>query len=118
MRHQRLGRHLRAIPLRGPRDEPPSRQDLVRNQSGVLTLDIGDQVVVGPALNDVAATQDDDLVAIADRGQPVGDDQAGAASPTQIVIDDALGPRVQRARGLIEDHQAGVARRARAIWSR
>ena len=39
----------------------------------------------------------------------MGDDQAGAAAPAQVVVDDPLGLRVERAGRLVEDQQAGVA---------
>ena len=40
---------------------------------------LADELVVGAALDDRAAVEHDDLVAVADRAEPVGDDQAGAA---------------------------------------
>ena len=41
--------------------------------------------------------------------EPVGDDQAGAAAPAQVVVDDRLGLRVEGAGGLVEDQQARIA---------
>ena len=41
--------------------------------------------------------------------EPVGDDQAGTAAPPQVVVDDPLRSWDQRAGGLVEDQQAGVA---------
>src|SRR5690606_41006719 len=52
---------------------------------GVLHL------VVRAALHDLAALHDDDLVAVADRRQPVGDDHAGAAAAADRVVDQHLG---------------------------
>src|SRR5579883_2009265 len=61
------------------------------------------------ALHDASAAQDDDLVTVADRAEPVGDDQAGAAAPAEVVVDDPFRLGVQRTGGLVEDYQAGVA---------
>ena len=79
------------------------------DQPGVLALADGEELVVSSALHDPAAGKDDDLVAVADRREPVGDDQAGATAPAQVVVDDHLGLRVERACGLVEDQEAGVA---------
>ena len=61
------------------------------------------------ALDDAPAGQHDDLVAIADGAQAVGDDQAGAAPTAEVVVDDGLGLGVQGAGGLVEHQQAGIA---------
>ncbi len=63
----------------------------MRHQPGILAARIGDQLVVRATLHDSAAGEDDDLVAVADRRQPVRDDQTGAAAPAQVVVDDPLG---------------------------
>src|SRR5262249_43151278 len=45
------------------------------------------QLMMRPALGDQAALEDDDLVGVADGAQPMGDDQAGAAAPPEVLID-------------------------------
>ena len=55
------------------------------------------------------AAEHDDLVAVADGAQAVGDDQAGASPAPEVVVDDGLGLGVQRAGGLVEHQQARVA---------
>src|SRR5262249_30345799 len=61
-------------------------------------------------VDDAAASDGDDAVGAADGGEPVGDDQDGAALPdaSHVVLDDPLAFIVERARGLIEDQDARV----------
>ena len=63
-----------------------------------------------PALDDLPLVQDDDLVAVADGAQPVGDDQAGAAPPAQVVVDALLGRGIQGAGRLVQHQDAGGQR--------
>ncbi len=63
---------------------------------------------MGAALNDPALVQDDDLVAVPDGGEAVGDDQAGAAPPAQVPVDELLGQGVEGAGGLVQDEEAGI----------
>ena len=81
----------------------------MRHQPRVFSLIIGHQVIMGSALDDASAAQDNDQVAIANGGQPVRDDQASAPAPPQVVIDDPFGLRVERARGLVEYQKGWVA---------
>ena len=62
-----------------------------------------------PRCTTLPLVEHDDLVAVADRAQPVRDDQAGAAAGAQALVDLALDERVERARRLVEDEQRGVA---------
>ena len=123
MSESALHRNDRLRPLDSPRPRkssvPRTRQHLKSKQPRILTRAIRDQLVVRAALHHSPRVQDDDLVAVSDRRQPVGDDQARAASPAEVVVDDPLGPGIKRARGLVE-HRAGSVRRtsARAICSR
>ncbi len=66
------------------------------------------QLVVGAAFHDAALVEDDDLVAVTDRRQAVGDDQAGAAAPAEVGVDLCFGHGVERARRLVEHDQARV----------
>ena len=75
----------------------------------IIAADVGHQLVVGAALDDPALVEDDDLVAVADGAQAVGDDQAGAAAAAEVVVDERLGHRVERAGRLVEDEQRRVA---------
>src|SRR6185295_15778089 len=61
------------------------------------------ELVVGPALDDLAALQDDDLIGVPDGAQPVGGDQACAAAPPEGLVDPAFGRGVQGAGGFIEN---------------
>ena len=69
-----------------------------------------EQLVVRPLLDDLAVLEDDDQIGIADRRQPVGDDERGAAvqEPPQRTLDLALGADVDRARRLVEDQDARI----------
>ena len=62
-----------------------------------------------PSLHDPAAVEHHDLVAVADRAQPVRDDQAGAAARAQALVDLPLDERVERAGRLVEHQQRRVA---------
>ncbi len=69
---------------------------------------------MGAELGDAAAVEDDDPVSVPDVGQPMGDQQrdppaAVAGEPAQRREDGVLGARVHRRRGLVGDHEAGVA---------
>ena len=43
----------------------------------------GDQLVIGPVLDDLSLVEHEDAVALSDGGQAVGDDNAGALQPVQ-----------------------------------
>ena len=61
------------------------------------------------AFNDAAAFEHDDFVAIADRAQAVGDDDAGAASAPQVVVDGFFGDRIKCSRRFVQDKDRGIA---------
>ena len=63
---------------------------------------------MGAPLDDLALLQHDDLVAVADRAQAMGDDDAGAAAAPQIVVDDLFGDRIERAGRLVEHDHRGI----------
>ena len=83
-------------------------QRLMRDQPRVFALADGQELVVSAALHDAATREHDDQVAIADRRQAVGDDQAGAAAAAQVVVEDHFCLGVERACGLVENQQAGL----------
>jgi hypothetical protein len=66
-------------------------------------------VVAG--LDDAAMVEHDDLVGVADGGQPVGDGDGGAALGEGVegMLDGSFGFGVQGAGGLVEYEYAGVA---------
>ena len=71
------------------------------------------------ALYHFSALQYDNLIAIANGAQPMGDNQASAAPAPQTVIDCLFGVWIQSAGGFIENQDARPARQsARAISSR
>src|SRR5687768_16895539 len=67
-----------------------------------------DHLVVRAALHDPTAIQDDDLVAVADGAQAMRHDQAGAAAPPDLLVDDFLGDRVERAGAFVHAQDAWV----------
>src|SRR5256885_5774926 len=79
---------------------------LLPQQVGVRAVD-RDELLVPSALHHRAVPEHQDLVAVPDRAQPVGDDDAGAAAPAQVLVDGQLGLRVQRAGRLVEHQDAG-----------
>lgn len=56
----------------------------------------GDQFVVGPAFDDRAGLEDEDAVGVADGGETMGDDEAGATfeEPFERVLDAGFGVRI------------------------
>lgn len=70
-------------------------------------------------LDDLAVSDDDDLVCIADRGEAVGDNEAGAAlhEAQQRFLDAGFGARVHARGGFIEDKDTGSDNTARVIAS-
>src|SRR5947209_8623586 len=78
-----------------------------RHQLFVQAVD-GDQLFVRPPLDDLTVVEDDDLVAVADRRQAVGDDHTRAAPPPQVGVHLLLGDGVEGARGLVEHDDARV----------
>ena len=66
------------------------------------------QLVIGAVLNDVASVQHQNAVTLADGGQPVGNDDAGAAEAVQRLRHLFLGDVVQSAGGLVKNQQLGL----------
>ncbi len=72
-----------------------------------------------PLLHDPPVAHHEDLVTIANRAEPVGDDDAGASPAPEIVVNRLFDDRIQRRGGLVEDDHGRIARqRSRAISSR
>src|SRR5712691_894078 len=69
-----------------------------------------DQIVMGAVLDDAARFEGDDAVGAPHRGEPVGDDEYGAAlgDLLHVLLDYSLALVVERARGLVEDQDPGV----------
>ena len=63
---------------------------------------------MGAPLHNLSLVQHDDLVAVPDGAQPVGDNDAGNAPRVDGLDDLILGPRVQGAGGLVHDADGGV----------
>ena len=82
---------------------------------GIEAAGVGHQLVVGAALDHPALAEHDDLLAVADGAEPVGDDQAGAAAAAEVVVDQGLGHRVERLVASSRMSNAGLRIRARAI---
>src|SRR4029079_11085453 len=70
----------------------------------------GEEFVVFAPLDDAPAIEDEDLVGMADGGEPVGDDEAGAARHEAIegALDEALGLGIDAGGGLIEDEDGRI----------
>jgi hypothetical protein len=60
---------------------------------------------VGAALDDASAVEHDDLVGVAHRAEPVCDyhDRAAAVEILEVLHDDALVVRIERAGGFVEE---------------
>src|SRR6185436_16111225 len=67
------------------------------------------QRLMDSAFRDFAVIQYNDLVAVPNRAEPVGNDQTGATAAAKIVIDDLFGDRVQGAGGFIQNQQRRIA---------
>ena len=70
----------------------------------------GDELVVGAAFDDAPGFEDEDDVGVADGGEPVGDDDGGAAFEGLVEggLDGGLGGVVQGGGGFVEDDDAGL----------
>src|SRR3954464_10682174 len=68
-----------------------------------------DQRGVRAASDHAAFLQHDDLVAVADRAQAMGDDDARAAASPDALVDLLLDPRIERRGCLVEDQHRGIA---------
>ena len=79
----------------------------------------GVEFVVSALFNDTALVEDNDPVAVADRAEPVRDDETGTAASAKTVVHLQFGHRVQGAGGFIENQHRGVVdERTRAISRR
>ena len=79
------------------------------DQACVLALRLPHQLLMSANLNGTTRAQHDDAIAIADGAQAVSNEQAGAATASEMVIDQGLGLGVQRACSLVQHQQARVA---------
>ena len=61
------------------------------------------------ALNNLAELQNDDLVAISDGTQSVGNNQTRAAASPKVVVDCLFGAGVECARRFVEDEERWIA---------
>jgi len=68
------------------------------------------EVIVGPALDDVALVHDTQDVAVADRAQPMSDDDRGPAFHGSIesLLHDLLAGQVKSRSRLVKDQNAWV----------
>ena len=71
---------------------------------------MSDELVVGAALNDVALVHDNDFVGMTYRGQPVGDDNAGATLHELVkgVLYGLFALGVECAGSLVEDEDGRI----------
>src|SRR5713226_4342983 len=83
--------------------------DLGTVEHGVATAD-AEQFVVAAVLDDAPALDGDDAVDLAHRGEPVRDDEDGAArtDPAHVRVNDPLALVIERAGGFIEDEDPGI----------
>src|SRR5689334_20964350 len=65
---------------------------------------------MGAALHDAPFLEHEDPVGVADRAEPVGDDETSPRphEPFQRLLHDGFALRVERARGLVQDEDARV----------
>lgn len=95
--------------LQAPRPEYRRNSVVQVVEFGIETT-CGHQLVVVAGLNHLPRLEHDDAVRSADRGEPVGDDEAGAPlkQPDQRLLDQHLGVAVDVSSGLVEDKDLGV----------
>ena len=109
----------------GPAIGPARRRDLpvrmaIAGWARLLALELdpvelgvlaagGQQLVVAAALDDAPVVEDQDHVGLADRRQPVGDDQRGAPlqGGGQGLLHGRLGLRVEVGGGFVQHHHLG-----------
>src|SRR3954465_12492452 len=103
LRHHHIGR-LRLLPLAGL-----AGHELRLRQLGEAAA-LGDELVEGAGLDDPALVEDEDAVGVADRREPVRDDEGGAPLHDLLEreLELALGRGVERARRLVEDQHRRV----------
>src|SRR5208337_4846803 len=92
---------------RHPAIRPPILLVLTLNEPRVFPVPV-QQLVVTPTFDHTPFLQDDDLIAIADRAEPMGDDQAGTLSLVQMLKNSIFSVRVQGAGDLVEDQDDRV----------
>ena len=76
----------------------------------VVPFSESDQLIVGTLLNDPSLLENDDQVAVTDRGQPVGNDK-GSPSLHQLIhsrLDDLFCPRIDGAGRFVEDERRRI----------
>ena len=105
--HRRHPRHPRRVQknLNGRRDSDELGLD--EKTIGAVALD---QFVVAAAFHDPAVVENEDAVGMADGGETVGDDQAGAAvhEPFERFVDEALALGIEGGGGLVEQENARI----------
>src|SRR5258707_145374 len=94
----------------GPAAGEHRQAGLGRGQLGVTAV-AGQQARVVAGLDDAAVVQHDDLIGVADGGQPVRDGDGGAAPGQGVerLLHGPFGLGVQRAGGLVEHEHARIA---------
>src|SRR5579875_1220303 len=88
-----------------------------RLELGVAADELGvaaagrEQLLVAPALDDPAVVEDDDLLRVADRREPVRDRdrRPPLREPVERLLDEPLGLGVERGGRLVEDEDRRVA---------
>jgi len=100
----------------GDRPSAPRTASGRRTGSGLH----GEKFLVPPALDDAPVLDHEDHVRVADRGEPVGDDEGRptAHEGVERLLHDVLRFGVERGGRLVEDEQGASFRSARAIASR
>src|SRR5664279_1539778 len=93
---------MRSLPKKCP-------SSLSRRDELEVNATLGEQVFVRATLHDATALEHDDFVGVADRAQPVSDDQAAATAAPEVGVDALLGLGIERARRFIEDDQRGLS---------
>ena len=108
-------RRLRGLGLPQPRTGNRPPRDRGDQLLGVFVRGVVEELIGGPALDDLAATHDMDLVGNhPHHGEVVADEQVGEAHlPLQRceqLKDLSLDEDIQRRHGFVEDHQVGAQR--------
>lgn len=83
---------------------------LEKGKGGVSTVGVGDELIMGPSLNDLASLDHGNDIGVADGGEPVGHYDCGASDHDSVegLLHAVLRLGVQGAGGLVQEEDGRV----------
>src|SRR4051812_14856477 len=87
--------------------EAGRRGSFARHQLDIFAA-LSEQLLMRPPPHDPPVAHDEDLVTVANRTEPVCNDDAGTSPAPEIVIDRLFDNRIQRRGGLVEDDHGRI----------